>query len=256
VSGDSRPSQHDLRIQLCGSLVIERGGRRVDARLPGRQGRLLFAFLVLNRHRALLRRELAGALWPDLAPEHADEGLSALLSKVRTVLGPGAIDGRSSVRLVAADPWVDLEVAREAVHRAESSVAQRDWSRAWGPSQVALFAAARGLLVEDGDDSLAWLVDERRRVTQLRLRALETYGLACLGIGGTEVASAVRAGTELVEAAPFRESGHRLLMQALVASGNPAEAHLAYARLRGLLRDELGVSPSPQTENLHRAINR
>jgi DNA-binding SARP family transcriptional activator len=256
VSAESRPNQHDLRIQLCGPLVIERGGQRADGRLPGRQGRLLAAFLVLNRHRPVLRRELAGALWPDLAPDHAEEGLSALLSKVRTVLGPGAIDGRGSVRLVAVDPWVDLEVAREAVHRAESSVAQADWGRAWGPSQVALFVAERGLLVEDGDDSMAWLADERRRVTQLRLRALEAYGLACLGIGGGEVAAAVRAGTELVEAAPFRESGHRLLMQALVASGNPAEAHLAYARLRELLRDELGVSPSSQTQDLHRAINR
>ena len=33
------------RIQLCGPTVIEWDGQRVEGRLPGRQGRSLFAFL-------------------------------------------------------------------------------------------------------------------------------------------------------------------------------------------------------------------
>ena len=40
-----------LRIQICGTLAIERDGRRLDGLLPGRQGRLLFTYLVVNRHR-------------------------------------------------------------------------------------------------------------------------------------------------------------------------------------------------------------
>ena len=45
---------------------------------------------------------------------------------------------------------------------------------------------------------------------------------------------AERAARELVEVAPFRESGHLLLTRALAA----------YERLRILLREELGVDPS------------
>ena len=37
-------SPHPVRIQICGTLAIERDGQRLDARLPGRQGRLLFTY--------------------------------------------------------------------------------------------------------------------------------------------------------------------------------------------------------------------
>jgi len=53
------------RIQLCGRLVAEIAGRRIDTDLPGRQGRILFAFLVVNRLRTASRDELVEAVWPD-----------------------------------------------------------------------------------------------------------------------------------------------------------------------------------------------
>jgi len=39
------------RIELCGQLAIEIEGERVEGALRGRQGRLLLAYLVLNRRR-------------------------------------------------------------------------------------------------------------------------------------------------------------------------------------------------------------
>jgi hypothetical protein len=33
------------RVQLCGTFAVELMGRRIDNLLPGRQGRLLFAYL-------------------------------------------------------------------------------------------------------------------------------------------------------------------------------------------------------------------
>ena len=46
------------RIQLCGRLVTELDGRQVGDALPGAKGRLLFAYLVLNRDRRMGRDEL------------------------------------------------------------------------------------------------------------------------------------------------------------------------------------------------------
>jgi DNA-binding SARP family transcriptional activator len=40
-------------------------------------------------------------------------------------------------------------------------------------------------------------------------------------------------------------------MQALAAEGNSAEALGVYERLRTRLREDLGVAPSPQTQELH-----
>jgi DNA-binding SARP family transcriptional activator len=57
-----------------------------------------------------------------------------------------------------------------------------------------------------------------------------------------------------VTTAPFHERGHRLLMRALVACGNGAPRRCE--QLRRLLRDELGISPSAASQELHTAILR
>lgn len=203
------------------------------------------------------RAELIDALWPGRPPGNADSGLSALVSKLRQTLGATAVDGRASIRLSVPDPWVDLEAARAAVHSAESAIAAGDWRRAWAPSQIALFAAERGLLTgeDGGDEQYPWIDDARRQVSDTRIRALEAYGRACLGIGDTELAAAVRAGRALIAEVPFRESGYRLLMRALSAQGNQAEALTVYDSLRTTLRDELGVTPSPATQQLYTELN-
>src|SRR5207253_9763311 len=46
------------RVQLCGRFVVELDGRRIEDELPGRQGRLAFAYLVCARNRSVTRDEL------------------------------------------------------------------------------------------------------------------------------------------------------------------------------------------------------
>ena len=173
-------SSGSVRIQVCGPLAIERDGERLDARLPGRQGRLLFTYLVVNRHRHVARDEVAEALWREPDPAAVDARLNPLLSKLRRVFGTDAIDGRSTLRLCLREAWVDLEAAVEAIHRAESAVAQQDWTRAWGPALTALFVSERAFL--PGEDA-PWIEEVRRQLTELRLRALECHAAATLGIG-------------------------------------------------------------------------
>ena len=62
-----------------------------------------------------------------------------------------------------------------------------------------MFIAARPFL--PGEDA-PWIDETRLRLAELRLRALEAYAQAGLGIGGTELAAAVRAGRELSGASP------------------------------------------------------
>jgi SARP family transcriptional regulator, regulator of embCAB operon len=179
-------------------------------------------------------------------PAAVDARLNPLLAKLRRVFGPASIEGRSILRLCMREAWVDLEAATEAIHRAESSVAQQDWPCAWGPALTALFVAERDFL--PGEDA-PWIDEIRHQLTDLRLR-VGVLSAAGLGIGGTEAAAAVRAGRQLVRLAPLRESGHRYLMQALAAQGNLAEALNVYGQLSECLRDQLGVSPSPATREL------
>ena len=240
-----------MRIQICGPLAIERDGQRLDSLLPGRQGRLLFTYLVINRHRQVPRDELAEALWREPDPAAVDARLNPVLSKLRRVFGPDSVDGRSTLRLRVPGAWIDLEAAIEAIHRAESAIAQQDWTRAWGPALTALFVAERGFL--PGEDA-PWIDEIRHQLTELRLRALECYAAAGLGLGGTELAAAVRAGRQLIRLAPLRESGYRYLMEALAAQDNVAEALRVYGQLSDCLRDQLGVSPGPATRELYQRL--
>jgi len=237
------------RVQLCGRLAVTWEGRRVEDDLPARQGRLLFAHLVVHRARPVTRDELTEALWGDTPPAAADATLRALLSRLRRVLGPGAVTAGEEPRLVLApDAFVDLEAARDGLHRAEAALARGDAVAAWAPARVALHTAARGFLA--GHDA-PWAAAVRRELDETRLRALECVGRCGLAMGGAELDAAERSGRRLVELAPFRESGYGLLMEALAARGNAAEAVLVYERARTLLRDELGVVPGPALQAVH-----
>jgi pentatricopeptide repeat protein len=227
-------------------------GTRAEHALPSRQGRLLFAHLVVHRRRPATRAQLVDALWPGGAPAAADRALSALLSKLRTALGPDLIAGRDRPQLVLpGDSYVDLEAAADRLHEAETAVAMKDWHRAWAPARAALHTASRGFLA--GDDA-PWIEDVRRELEDIRLRAHEAVAATALGLGGPELAAAERSGRALTEAAPFRESGYAHLMRALAAQGNIAEALRVYDRLRCLLRDELGIAPSVAVQELHREL--
>jgi SARP family transcriptional regulator, regulator of embCAB operon len=242
----------ETRIQLCGRLVVRLDGQRVEASLPGALGQLLFAYLALNRFRRIERDGLLIAVYgEDATPDH-NPRLSVLLSKLRRVLGPELLVGRSQIELVLpADAFVDVEAALDALHRAESHVANSEWAEAWGPSGVAYHVASRPLL-ESHDRP--WLDEWRRRLADVRVRGLECFAAARLGLGGPTLPQAADCARQLIELAPFRETGHRILMEALEQSGNVAEALLAYDSLRVMLRDELGVAPSPGVQDVYRRL--
>ena len=87
----------EAHIQLCGRFVVDLAGDRMEDALPGRKGRVLFAYLVLNRGRALPRGELLMAGWGEDAPAEAANALSVLLSKLRRGLGADRLRGRAEI---------------------------------------------------------------------------------------------------------------------------------------------------------------
>lgn len=230
-------------------MVARIAGRRVDGELPGRQGKALFAYLVLNRRRRVRREELRTAVWPETGPRVAANALDPLLSKVRRALGGEVIEGRAELTVrLPADAWVDVEAATDAMHRAESAVAQEQWKRAWGPAHIVIHTANRGFLPAH---EAPWVDEQRERLDEMLLHALECLATAALGIGSTELPTAERAARRLIREAPLRESGHRLLMEVMAARGNVAEALTVHDRLKNLLRDELAIPPSGEVQAIY-----
>lgn len=242
------------RIQLCGRLSVELDGVQVADALRGKQVPLLFAYFVLNRSRAIGRDELIGALWPHNAPQSQDAALRTLLSRLRSALGSSALAGRDELALELAEPtWIDIEAAVSQLDRARGRLERGDARVAWALAQVPINIASRGLLPGAHAD---WLEAGRRELEELRLQALEVIGRAGLQLGGTQLGSAERAARALIAAEPYREPGYVLLMRTLAAQGNTAEGLLVFDRLRRLLRDQLGSSPSPETIAAHETLLR
>jgi DNA-binding SARP family transcriptional activator len=99
-----------------------------------------------------------------------------------------------------------------------------------------------------------WLDEWRRRLDDVRVRGLECFAAARLGLGGPTLPQAADCARRLIELAPFRETGHLILMESLERSGNVAEALRAYDRLRVMLRDELAIAPSPAVQTVYRRL--
>jgi DNA-binding SARP family transcriptional activator len=238
------------RIRLCGRLAVALGGREISLR--GRQARLVVAYLAWNRRRPVSRDELIELLWPSDAPASPDDVLSALLSKVRASLGPGALEGRRELSLaLPADTWIDVEAAAADLDRAEAAFEHEDWAEVCRAGHDVLDATAAPFMLAHDH---VWVEDRRREIDELRLRTLERVGAAALRLGGSGIGAAERAGRAIVAAAPFRESGHGLLMEALAARGDVAEALRAYDDLRVRLRDELGTTPGASLRALHERL--
>jgi pentatricopeptide repeat protein len=249
---DRAPEREGTRIQLCGRFVARVAGRRIEHELPGRKGRLLFAYLTVNRDRVAGRDELLEALWQTGLPSAPELALSALLSKLRRLLPEGAVMGRTQIRLeLGSDARVDLEAAREAIHRAEALVAARDWYASIGPTLVAHSISQRRFMA--GEES-PWIEEVRWDLDEIRVAALECTVRRSLGLGEPEIAVAERTARQLIEISPYRESGYAALMEAFERQGNTAEALRVYERLRSRLREELGVAPSAAVQRVHERL--
>src|SRR5262245_55829603 len=247
-----------LQVFLTGRVAAQLDGAQVEEeRFPGRQGRLLFAYLVAERGRAVPRDELAEALWGERPPASWDKALTVLASKLRAALADAGLDGRELLtaafgcyRLdLPEGAWVDLFAAADDAREAEDALAAGDLERARAAAESAESLARRPFL--PGDDG-AWVEHKRRELADIRERALSVLADACLRSGATR--EAAQWAEELVALSPFREAGYRRLMEARGAAGDRAEALRVYERCRRLLTDELGAYPSPETESIYRQL--
>lgn len=245
-----------LRIYLTGEVSAESlGGWLEERRFPSPQARRLFVALVFERHRSSSAEQLAEILWPGRLPRAWESALKALISKIRHVLRETLPELRSvQADLVAhrfgcyglrlpSGTWVDVEAARQALDEAEGLMRAGRPTDAWGPMNVCLSVTARELLPGEAG---SWVEERRHALAALRLRALEGYVDICLGVGQNPLAAQVAR--EAVALEPFRESSHQRLMRCEAALGNRAEAVRVYHRCREMLKEELGVEPSPETQ--------
>jgi DNA-binding SARP family transcriptional activator len=247
-----------LRIYLTGTVQVELGQRLLrESQLGGPQGRFVLAYLVTERKRAVTQGELAEALWPDSLPPSWALALSAIVSRLRARLGG---IGLPRSRIIGnafgcyqltppGETWVDVEAALAGVDAAEGAIAVGNPQAAYGPSLIATTVLRRPFLT--GQDGV-WVDERRAALTSYLVRALDCRVEALAANGEQELA--LTHAREVVRLEPYRESAYRRLMRMLDRQGDRGEAVRVYLECGRLLKQDLGVSPSDETEALYREI--
>ena len=247
-----------LKVFLAGRVAVETNRVVIDeSGFPGRQGRLLFAYLVAEQGRPVPRDELAEALWGEAPPATWHKALTVIASKLRSLLADRGIDAPDALtgafgcyRLVLPEgTWIDVVVATNAAQAAEEALAAGELEQAKAAAALAASLVKQPFL--PGEEG-AWVEEKRRELGDVRGRALSALADACLRSG--DAAEAAKWAEQSIALEPFRETGYRRLMEAHVAGGNPAEALGVYERCRRLLAEELGTYPSAETELLYRGL--
>lgn len=193
----------------------------------------LLAFLALHEG-PVTRPTVAATLWPGASTQRAAACLRSALC--RLVKPPHTLVEANRERLrISSAVQVD-------VHRVRSLVS----AGATTPDPLVPVSMLAADLLPGWTEQ--WVVAEREWVRQVCLRALELLSERFRTIG--DYFHAHETALAAVRGDPLRESAHRRLIELHLADGNPAAAVRQYAAYRSLLRDELGVSPSPEIRRL------
>lgn len=249
--GGVRADGGETEFLVLGPLRVVVDGRVVPVRM-GRQTQLL-ASLILSAGEVVSRDTLIDALWGEQPPAAATNALQVSVHALRKQLGPERIttDG-PGYRLHVEPGELDLERFGRLVARGRNELAVGDAETAASTLREALALWRGPALVDVAYASFAQ--GEIARVEELRLVALEERVEADLELGRhDELVPELEA---LVSAQPARERLHGQLMLALYRCGRQTDALAVYARVRKALRDELGLDPGPELQDLHRSILR
>jgi len=225
-------------LRLLDGFDLVDGGRSVT--LPSSAQRLL-AFVALHE-RPQLRSYVAGSLWLDSSEERANANLRSALWRLHRN-GHRVIECCGQRLAIDANVVVDLRESEALAHRVLDGNARE-------ALEVDPSALSGELLPGWYDD---WILFERERFRQLRLRALDTLCDRLTEAGRFD--TALEAGLAAVAGEPLRESSHRAVIRAHLADGNVAEAVRQYRLCRRLLNDHLGLAPSDQTDGLFENIH-
>jgi DNA-binding SARP family transcriptional activator/tetratricopeptide (TPR) repeat protein len=236
-----------LRLYTFGGLRTERDGQPLQ--LSTQKGRDLLAYLIAFRDRSHPRSVLAGILWPDLPEVKARRRLSDTLWRVRRPLGDLVMADEERVWFNAeALYWLDVQEFELEMQRAGGEGQSDDLRIPHLISCVQLYVGPflDGLYHD-------WVLVERERLQELYLKALERLLEHHKQIG--DYAEALSIAQQLVATEPLHEASHRELMHLYHLLDRDAEAIAQYDRCCGILQEELGVSPAPETEALYQALS-
>jgi DNA-binding SARP family transcriptional activator len=239
-------------LRILGSLELV--GSTGSVRLGAAKERCLLAMLTLHPGEAVSQDRLAEALWGEQAPRSAANALQNHVLRLRRALkaaeGVEIVTDPAGYMLRAPADVVDARLAERLIAEGREAAAAGDPATAARLLREALALWRGRALAEFTDQPFAQA--ESARLEELRESAREDLVDAELALGRHHD---LVAELELMVAShPLRERRWGQLLLARYRDGRQAEALEGFRILRRTLREELGVDPSPELQDLHDRI--
>ncbi len=244
-----------MQVRLLGPVEVDLDGSPL--RLRGGRERALLARLALSAGRVVGSDRLVEDLWGTEVIDGAVPALQVYVSRLRSALRAGGAENVLHSRpagyaLEISADVVDVGAFARLVATGRTLLADDAPAEAAETLREAL-ALWRGPALADLGD-VPFAANERVRLEEDRLAALESRTEADLAIGAhRHLVGELEA---LTAEYPFRERLWAFRMLALYRDGRQVDALAVHEQLRTLLRDELGIDPSPDLRRLTEAILR
>ncbi len=212
--------------------------------------RALLATLAARTPAMVPTGTLIEALWGDDPPATAERTLASHVSRLRRSMGAGAVRSEAGGYRLDADIDVDASMVSELLEGATAAGAgaRADLASRRATQARALWRGEPLLDLADGGVR----VGEAARLDELHRRSVAIWIDAELALGHHD-AIVGEIESQIAEH-PFDEPLWGQLMIALYRGGRQADALRAFERLRTLLRDDLGIDPSPPVARIELQI--
>ena len=252
-----------LSIYLFGPPRLELDGKPLH--ISRRKAMALLAYLAVTAQ-PHSRESLAALLWPECDQSSARASLRRTLSSLNRALGSGWLnaDRETACLEVQDDPsnsrtiWLDVAAFQEKLNicRSHNHPETQICSECLPALEeaVALYSDdfMAGFNLGDCREFEEWQFFQAQELRNQLAGALER--LSSYYAESQEFDKAIHHTRRTLSQDPLHEPAHQQLMRLYDRSGQRAAALRQYQTCRDLLREELGVEPSQETEDLYQEV--
>lgn len=255
---DEAPATPILRMEALGRLRIRVGEREIrEEDWKTTKSKWIFLVLLLHGGREVPDERIMDLFWEAQDADRARQNLYSTLTYVRRALSSGEALPEDPVIHRRGHCRFNMQVPHQVDFLAFDQVLRRGlslWDAGSHAEAVPLLQEAlelyQGDLLENYDET--WVLPHRRSMRERAVLALE-HLLAHYRSDGDVVAATATA-ERMLFVEHCHQGAYQCLMRAAAESGQPERVARLYRACVRALRDELHISPSPQTTAIYHGV--
>jgi DNA-binding SARP family transcriptional activator len=256
--GDEKKAEMSLVVYLLGGLEASLCDCPISD-WPNGRARSIFKYLVLNRKRPIPKEVLMDVFWPDADPDAARNNLNVAIYGLRRAFAEAGADlslisfrNNHYALNPALKVWVDAEAFLSHAKAAQVLRGKGDWQGAARECHAAEVLFPVGPMGHERYED--WMIETRQRFLDAYAETLDFLGNYYLD--EANYGACLSVSSRQIELDRCCEGPVQRMMRSLSRMGQRHAALQRYRNLREELAKELGITPTRETSQLAREIER